>query len=352
MNASVPHFIRSDERRESVSKLVRSNTGEFWTHMKRRADLSSLEPYLPFEGVLAGDPHLGNFSVMPVKAVGGARKMRFVDIDFDDAGRGPFVLDFVRYLIASKSIRKQIKKRPLEKSYLAGLAGKALKPPKSVRDLLAMPVSQYDEMAAQYAEHHSSTSGFILKKNGIEPYKGKIARSTIERLFAGETIIDVARRPEVSGGSEGQLRIWILISDGQSRRIMELKQYAKPTIAGYRPQPPVPQWLKEVRRAFWPGLDGSAYDLVKIPGAGLFWRREKHVSLIDVPYSSGKGRNIAFVEALAAYDANVLGLAHGRQPQARRYRAEIEKDPDAFHDAINPVVKAYLALARKNLRDK
>jgi hypothetical protein len=353
MNASVAPFILSDDRRESLSKLVRSNTGEFWTHMKRRADLSSLAPYLPFEGVLAGDPHLGNFSVMPVKAAGGARKMRFVDIDFDDAGRGPFVLDFVRYLIASKSIRKQIKKRPLEKSYLAGLAGKALKPPKQVRDLLAMPVSQYDEMAAQYAEHHSSTSGFILKKGAIEAYNGKkITRSTIERLFAGESVVDVARRPEVSGGSEDQLRIWVLIAGRQSRRIMELKQYAKPTTAGYRQQPPVGEWLKEVRRAFWPGLDGSAYDLVKIPGAGLFWRREKHVSLIDVPYSSGKGRNIAFVEALAAYDANVLGLAHGRQPQAKRYRAEIEKDPDAFHDAINPVVKAYLALARKNLRDK
>ena len=139
-----------------LSQLIRSNTPQYWNYMRRRADLSSLKRYLPFEGLLAGDPHMGNFSVLPLKQVGGSRQMRFVDIDFDDAGHGPFVLDFVRYLIASKSIRKQIKKRPLEKSYLAGLAGKQLKPPKKVQSLLAMPVAKYDAMVADYAKKNSS----------------------------------------------------------------------------------------------------------------------------------------------------------------------------------------------------
>ena len=103
--------------------------------------------------------------------------MRFVDVDFDDAGRGPFVLDIVRYLIASKSIGGQIKKRPLEKIYLAGIAGKELDPPKEVRSLLAMPVSDYDDMVAQYAEKKSSKYGFVFKKGEIEPYNAKIARS-------------------------------------------------------------------------------------------------------------------------------------------------------------------------------
>jgi hypothetical protein len=334
-----------------LSQLIRSNTPQYWTYMKQRADLSSLKRYLPFEGILAGDPHLGNFSVLPLKQVGGARKMRFVNVDFDDAGRGPFVLDIVRYLIASKSIRRQIKNRPLEKSYLAGLAGKKLDPPNKVRALLATPVSKYDGMAARYAEKNSSENGFVFKGE-IKPYTAKIPRSTIESLFADEKVIDLAIRHEERGGSVDELRIWVLVENRKSRRIMELKQYGKPAIANYRAQSPVQEWLNEVRRTFWPGLDGSAYDLIDIPGTGLFWKREKHVSLIDVPYSSKKAGDIAFVEALARYDANVLGLAHGRQAEADPYRALVEKDAEALHDAIKPVVRAYLGLARDNFRDR
>jgi uncharacterized protein DUF2252 len=343
-----------DQRKVSkdLSQLIRSNTPHYWTYMKHRADLSRLKQYLPFEGVLAGDPHLGNFGVLPIKQVGGSRQMRFVDIDFDDAGRGPFVLDIIRYLIASKSIGGQIKKRPLEKSYLAGIAGKELDPPKEVRSLLAMPVSHYDDMVAQYVAKKSSKHGFVFETGKIEPYNAKIARSTIERLFPAAKVIDLAIRREERGGSIDQLRIWVLVEDQKSRRIVELKQYSEPAIANYQIQPPVREWLDAVRRTFWPGLDGSAYDLVDIPGAGLFWIRDKHVSLIDVPYSSEKRSDVAFLDALASYDANLLGLAHGRQAEATPYRAIVEKDAEAFHDATEPVAKAYLDLARETFRDK
>ena len=336
---------------QNLSQLIRSNTPHYWTYMKHRADLSSLKRYLPFEGILAGDPHLGNFAVLPIKQVGGSRQMSFVDVDFDDAGRGPFVLDIIRYLIASKSIGG-IKKRPMEKSYLAGIAGKELDPPKEVRSLLAMPVSHYDDMVAQYAAKKSSKHGFVFKTGNIEPYNAKIARSTIERLFPAGNVIDLAIRCEERGGSVDQLRIWVLVGDQKSRRIVELKQYSKSAIANYQTQPPVREWLNAVRRTFWPRLDGSAYDLVDIPGAGLFWIRDKHVSLIDVPYSSEKRSDIAFLDALASYDANLLGLAHGRQAEAAPYRAIVEKDAEAFHDATEPVAKAYLDLARETFHDK
>ncbi len=337
---------------KNLSQLIRSNTPHYWTYMKHRADLSSLKQYLPFEGIVGGDPHMGNFTVLPLKQVGGSRQMRYVDIDFDDAGRGPFVLDIIRYLIASKSIGGQIKKRPLEISYLAGIAGKELDPPKEVRSLLAMPVSDYDDMVTRYVEKNSSKQGFVFRKGKIERYNAKIARSTIERLFTAAKVIDLAIRPEERGGSVDQLRIWVLVEHQKSRRIVELKQYSKPAIANYQAQPPVHEWLNEIRRTFWPGLDGSAYDLIDLPGAGLFWIREKHVSLIDLPYSSKKNSDIAFLDDIASYDANVLGLAHGRQAEATHYRAVVEKDADAFHNATEPVAKAYLELARENFRDE
>src|ERR1700732_2620386 len=88
------------ELSKNLSQLIRSNTPHYWTYMKHRADLSSLKPYLPFEGIVSGDPHMGNFSVLPLKQVGGSRQMRYADIDFDHAGRGPFVLGIILHLIA------------------------------------------------------------------------------------------------------------------------------------------------------------------------------------------------------------------------------------------------------------
>jgi hypothetical protein len=76
------------------------------------------------------------------------------------------------------------------------------------------------------------------------------------------------------------------------------------------------------------------------------------VSLIDLPYSSEKSSDIALLDDIASYDANVLGLAHGRQAEAAHYRAVVEKDADAFHNAMKPVAKAYLELARGNFRDE
>jgi hypothetical protein len=345
-------FSQVDESK-NLSQLIRSNAPHYWSYMKSQADLRGLKSYLSFEGMLAGDPHMGNFGVLPLRTIGGPRQMKYVDNDFDDAGRGPFVLDFSRYVIAVRTTNEDVKKRSLQEVYQMGLAGKEIEPPKKVQDLLDMSVSDYDDMAAQYTARKSTKNGFILKEGEIQAYNAKIDRSTIEKLFPNEKVIDLAIRPRARGGSLDELRIWILVeAKNTRRRIMELKQYSKPGTANYQEQPPVEQWLKEIRHAFWPGLDGSAYDLINIAGSGLFWIREKEVSLIDVPYSSEKNSKIDYLDDLAIYDANQLGLAHGRQTNAAPYRAGIEKDSDAFHDATASLEKAYLELAKQALAKK
>ena len=77
-------------------------------------------------------------------------------------------------------------------------------------------------------------------QGGRDPtYDAKIARSTIEGLFTGEKVVDLAIRPRERGGSLDELRIWVLVEANEGRRrIMELKQYAKPATAKYRDPPP------------------------------------------------------------------------------------------------------------------
>jgi hypothetical protein len=345
--AIVDGFDQTEDSK-NLSQLIRSNAPQYWQYMKKRADPGGLARYLLFVGVVAGDPHMGNFGVLPLRTDSGTRQMKYVNIDFDDAGRGPFVLDFVHYAITSKSVGSDIKIRPLEDAYLEGLVGREIERPKQLQNLLEMPVSDYDDMVAKYAEAHSSKDGFVFQTGKIEPYKGGVARSAIEALFAAENLVDLGTRPIGRGGSVGELRIWILVQGKNlQRRIVELKQYAEPATAIYQPQPPVEQWLKEVRDVFWPGLDGSDYELVKIAEHGWFWVRDKRVSLIDLPYSSKKNKKIEFRDELATYDANQLGLAHGRQARASAYYRAINTDTEAFRTATKEAALAYLELARK-----
>jgi hypothetical protein len=347
-----PAFAQVSDSK-NLSELIRSNAPEYWAYMKKHADLRALKPYLGFEGAVAGDPHLGNFGPIPVMTSQGSREMRFVNIDFDDAGRAPFVLDLIRYAAAIKAQCKEMKTEALQESYLAGLAGKKLHAPRKVQDFLEMKVSDYDELATKYCAKHCLDQGFKFKPGEIERYSGKINPSAIDKLFPGEQVLCLADRVEARGGSSDDIRIWVLVGGPHSRqRIVELKQYSKPGTGNYQEQPPVKEWLSEIRQAFWPGLTGADYDLVTIEGGGLFWVREKRVSLIDVPYSSQKKHDVDFVIDLATYDANLLGLAHGSQVQASGYAAVIRRDTAGFHDAIKGVERAYLESAKEAFKEK
>ncbi len=352
MNATAtqPAFDQVADSR-NLSQLIRSNAPDYWRYMKDSADLKPLRRYLPFEGAVAGDPHMGNFAPLPVTTIDGRREMRFVNVDFDDSGHGPFVLDYLRYVIAVKSLTTETTRRMLQDAYLAGLAGKKAAAPQHVQKCLAMSVSQYDEMAAKYAAQKSTDAGFKLKKGEIEPYveRGNPKLADIRRLFSSQEVIAIARRIESRGGSIDQLRIWVLVQPkGGPRRIVELKERSKPGTACYCTQPPAKRWLAEIRQAFWPGLTGAEYNLITLDSK-LFWIRGKEVSLINVPYSSQKKHEREFVVALAVYDANILGLAHGNHPQSEEYRRTIKKDPDRFHEATKSIGQAYLKLARSTM---
>jgi hypothetical protein len=228
-----------------------------------------------------------------------------------------------------------------------------MNPPKKIKHLLEMSVSDYDDMASEYVRKDSTEHGFKLKDGAIQAYNASIGRATIESVFTNEIVIDLAIRPRARGGSANDLRIWVLVEDRTHlRRIMELKQYDQPATAYYQSQPSIQCWLREVRQVFWPGLDGSAYDLVNFAGGGWYWIREKRVSLFDVPYSSEKNKDIDFLVDLAAYDAYQLGLVHGRQNESTAYCEAIDRDHDAFHLATEAVEKTYLEAAQRALDEK
>src|ERR1051326_2803746 len=197
---------------KNLSQLVRSNAAQYWCYAKH-ADLDGLGRYLPFEGVVAGDPHMGNFGILPLRNPLGERQMKYVNIDFDDAGLAPFILDFVHLLVTSKAVGPDIKFRHLLDAYFKGLAGAKMDAPKKLKLFLDMPVTEYDSMVERYAEKHAADEGFRFKPGKLEPYHGPIPRSTINAVFDADKVIDIGVRPVERGGSAGELRIWALVSD-------------------------------------------------------------------------------------------------------------------------------------------
>ena len=57
--------------------------------MKNNADLSGLKPYLGYEGILAGDPHAGNFAVLSLRPIDASWNMRCVNVNFVDTALQP-----------------------------------------------------------------------------------------------------------------------------------------------------------------------------------------------------------------------------------------------------------------------
>jgi hypothetical protein len=163
-----------------------------------------------------------------------------------------------------------------------------------------------------------------------------------EGIAAGR-VYDIGMRTVESAGGSKTLRIWALVDTPEGRRtIIEFKQYSKTALSDFRKQLDTDEWLNEVREIFWPNVEPSSYDLVNVGNGGLFWIREKKIPLVDIPYSSTKQKNVQLVKDLAVFNANQLGLAHGRQSSALLYRQFIEQNRDAFHFALKSLTKDFI----------
>lgn len=339
--ADTPEF-RQAEVSKNISQFIRSNAVHYWSYVKDKANEPSLRSYTRHQGFVAGDPHMGNFAPIPLRATDGSRKMRFVNVDFDDAGYGSFFFDFARYVVTVEATDSKIKKGDLEEAYIKGLSGKKIQAPKEIQKFLSMSLKDYDQLAQEYVQKYSNSKGFVLEADKLDADNGKISRETLAAVFPGMKLIDVAIRPRERGGSEGT-RLWILLQDAKAQRhIVELKPWEPSALKLYQAQPKLADWLKGVYDTFWPGLDASDYDLIEIKGAGLFWKRPKKVSLIDDLKDDSRTANL-----LAIFDANLLGLAHSKQAESTAYLAEIEKDKEAFHEAIEHAVEDYLDVVKR-----
>ena len=323
---------------DTLSKWVRSNAAHFWSEMRTG---SGLEPYLQFQGVIAGDPHLANFGWAAVSLANGERALRYLNVDFDDAGRGPFVLDFLRLVTTTRATQRKVATTLMVDAYIRGLAGDEMPMPP---ELTEWDLPRYEAKALKEIGQHTKGDRLVKGEAAVERYDGPIKLDEVASLLPEAKLLDLARRLVDEGGSRGGLRLWVLGKASGQPRLYELKEFRAPAVASYASQPERSAWLAEIQAAFWPGIDPRGYTLNEIQGKA-YWIREKRPPVIDIPYANDKKAAVALVRHLAEYDAYLLGRAHGRQSPELAHLLDDPDEHQAFAGAIHAAAIQYLRKA-------
>lgn len=330
---------------KNLSQLVRSNAPVFWDYSREVSNLKGLEKYIQEEGLISGDAHVGNYSVIPVKTADGRLVLRFLNIDFDDAGRGSFALEFANFVAMAKADSRELKVQKMLEAYVAGLRGESLAKPKSIAKSEQMPLGEFEVLRAKYVDKKRDGQKFKLKAGEIEAWSGRPNLTDIAPLFTDSKVLDVARRPLDRGGSLESLRLWVLTQEKDSSyRIFELKEYQESALSFYTPQAGMLERTQALKEMYWPGIDGQAYTLVSVQGRN-FWLREKKVEILTY-------KDVAAENEARLYVVNLMGQLQGSQAMGRQYLEKIEKDPVQFKEAVKTFVNEYLHLANTNLQSR
>lgn len=340
---STPDFIfQQVAESKNLSQLVRSNAPIFWDYSRQAKNLKQLAEYTRHEGLISGDAHIGNYSVIPVKTKDGRQALRYLNIDFDDAGRGPFALEFANFVAMAKAASKDLKVQEMVHAYILGLRGERLPVPKLISRAEHLPFKDYETLRQAYVDRKHDGKKFKYKAGEIEAWNGSITAQDIAPLFKGAKILDIARRPLERGGSVDSLRLWVLVREpAGTTRIFELKEYQDTALSYYRRQADAPERVQELQDLYWRGVDPSSYSLVNVK-AMTFWLREKKVEVLTYEKSSQENEARLYV-------ANLIGQTQGRQNEGPAYLAKILEDRNGFKEAVKDFVHGYLDLAKENM---
>ena len=351
---------------DTLSKTIRSHADHFWCSVKKYKWPVVVKSLLQHEGVVVGDPHLGNFAVIPVETQAGQKRLQFVNVDFDDAGEGPFLLDFLRLYLATKAIDKDLRNedshleqilgfKEMWAAYLEGLKGGSVPVPDRIQKDLDIGLKGYEKELADLVEKKLKSKDknrLSTKDDEFEELQPNdiIQKEVAAKYLPGYEILDVVRLRKKRGGSAKEDRFWVLVKDSQKqKRIFEFKGWSQTGLSSYQKQKKPLDWAQQLGPVMWPGLKIANYDLHKIKGQ-YFWIREKRKVLTDVPYDLKKKKDVLYLQQSAEYFSYTLGQIHRRQNSAQKYLKALEKvsASDELQEALKTFVKEYFKSLKSN----
>lgn len=365
------------EKSKSLSQLIRSNAYHFWRWAKMKSNefqgsvkkkTEFIKKLISFEGIVMGDAHLGNIHKIFDYIKG---KLKWKNIDLDDAGKGSYLFDFVHLVLSVKVVGSHnISTTDMVKAYTLGLKGKDMKVPDSIKEFTGLSSQEFEAKRAAYVKKKITEDGkFKLSKELIEfdpKLIGAKSRTEVESVLKdnlGDSIIilDLALVVQERGGgtvsgenplAEGEVankRIWALLEIEGKKHIYEIKENGEPGLNGYQKQENAIDNFNHSRDFF--GYSDKELFLVKI-GDTIYYVREKKITLFDVPYDQKNKKEIKFLRDLGNWGAYQLGLMHRENPNAAEYTELVTDNPELFIEVVKDLRKDYQKIPEGILKEK
>lgn len=338
----------------SVMDAFRSNANDYWSWTRTEISKYMSDRFLAV-GLVTGDPHAMNFGDLYLQG----QRPQVTLIDIDDSGRAPFLADFARLLTAIKVSGSELKAKDIWQNYLDGLNGdQAEDTPGFVKDLRDKTHADWLVEQKEYVEKNTVKGRFNKESLELKPLNNLSSKdqdrarqliAKVSELYPGAVVKDAAYKVKESGGSQGLLRIWILVTYNGADHIGEFKEMATPATEYFEPQlKSQKERLEKVTQAFWHNADPMEYKVVSIDG-GDFWLRPRYkYELKFNPEKIDSDKKQERFDRWNLYIAYVLGRLHGSQNEAAPLRKALQKNDDQVLEQIKAFSKAY----RQRLGDK
>lgn len=355
------HEVKVAISSDKLTKLARSNAPQSWAWFKKYSNNFLPDSILKFEGMIEGDPHNGNYGPTVVNG-----KVKWRSLDYDDAGRGPYILDFAKFMIATKAVDsvKKIKASDLWEQYQRGIEGKEYKnPPKRIAELLEMSAADFRNMEVKKALKFSMGDKLINDGERSSKITGKKMYNLVMEIFSrhlpeGMEVLDVGGREKEGGGSGsvngegGALRFIALVKGKDGRNTLyELKQDAESGIENYQPQDVSLQEILNFH-VIGEGKNDLNYQEinVNIDGDKRFVLRPKPLYFYDYANKAKTMSQQEEFQDLSLYNAWYKGRMISQQKNASAYLKAIEADKNnEIFEGMKRMTWEYLEFIEKYL---
>ena len=334
---------------ETFSQFIRSHPEKFFAFYDGFIQSHPrMQPVARVEGWISGDSHPGQWTFVPNK-----ERYIYTLADFDMAGKGPLVVDFMQYalnvkaiIVQSPSSNKNVRIKEMLSAYYRGLRGLQVEAPLWIKEILDKSPEGFIEKEQRYYRKKLSKKELKLELgNGfikVAPTERNTIVKTLEGnpFFSNYEIRDVIQKNIDRGGSAGQKRYWVLVTDrnnAASVKIFELKEKQ------YGILPEADQSSDNMYRYYWDNETHPDYFMLQINGIE-FDVRPKKVAFraADVPYRLRTGKDWVNLEDKVQYDLYLMGLKHASQLNSPEYANIIQRDFNTIAATTKDFIESYL----------
>lgn len=346
---------------DKLTQLARSNAPQSWAWFKEYSVKYLSQNILKFEGMIEGDPHNGNYGPTVVNG-----KVKWRSLDYDDAGRGPYILDFAKFMIATKAVDsvKKVKASELWEQYQRGIEGKEYKNlPKRIKELLEMSETEFRDLEVKKASKFSYGDKLINDGQRSTKINDKKLYNLVLEVFRrnlseGLEVLDVGGREKEGGGSGsvngvgGAIRFVALVKGKDGRNTLyELKEGAESGIKKYHPQDVSLQEILNFHVIGQEKPDANYQEVsLNINGDKRFVLRPKPLYFYDYANKAKTKSQFEEFEALSLYNAWYKGRMVSQQKNAELYLKALQTDKNGeIFEGLKSMTWGYLEFLEKYL---